>query len=763
VTPATAAQAAFPATAETIESVIEVIAATPAPPPTLKETTAILREGAALYRETVAADPASAAAGTPVAQAFKSLDALAREVRIFAADTSRYAGVAEQHRSSAEAHRRSLSEAVAASVIAPRLDALDQAGAIADARVRATWDRALADARAEASRDPRGWPVALDALKSQRERLTGLDSRLAARSVQAAEAAKADPAADVTSLVRAPFERLLGDPGAVTADAIDAADAEAGRTLAGVGAVLDVLRTVQAGPSDASGLAQAKRAVESATAPAALRQRALGAIDAAIRRARLDCEDPRAMLDAVRDAGSEPEAREAWLRATSCPRWPRTPEDVAELAAAAAALGARFAGDWPSGLRSAWLRAADDAARRIDRPAFDALVRGAEGTPALPADPPAWVRFNRESSELSRRAVASDSDAAAAATAFATAWSADPIVGHEAPAADWLRRLAEAARPRATLERSGPGSAGFAGESIDDGAGVVFRRQTPAGQIVMTFRRVDGGAPAYVLTDEVGVGVFAAVLDSAPDAATVLRSLDSRASPSTLRAWALHKSRIGPPREAAPLGGWWPGVPAFTLPAPPPPPGALSPMQAIPAAAAWQWAALVGCRLPTRAEWEAAARSQAGTPNLRDRAFATLWEGLSDVLRVQFAGACFDFGEAGAAPATTGADGVALFTNTSPESHAFLNLVGNVAEYVLEAEGPARADNVRIVGGSALSDPARPPSAPRAASSGVRGSFSDVGFRVAFRAEAPEPEGVLARRVSEILAGAPLLHAPQAP
>jgi formylglycine-generating enzyme required for sulfatase activity len=214
------------------------------------------------------------------------------------------------------------------------------------------------------------------------------------------------------------------------------------------------------------------------------------------------------------------------------------------------------------------------------------------------------------------------------------------------------------------------------------------------------------------------------------------------------------------------------------------------PMQYVSAQAALYYAASLGCRLPTSAEWHAALDATGQTPqsgkwNLRDQS----WEAFRQHAKQQQPPlASAQWPDQGAFPAEPDAlnapragarkdnDGV-LLLRPVPESGdgVIRDLVGNVAEFTCEvpeallrwrAKSPTfTADDVKsflretappsdgvtvveVIGGSALSDPAVAYDKPLKVTRPDRG-FSDVGIRLAFTA----PAHSLAERLKWALAG----------
>lgn len=206
--------------------------------------------------------------------------------------------------------------------------------------------------------------------------------------------------------------------------------------------------------------------------------------------------------------------------------------------------------------------------------------------------------------------------------------------------------------------------------------------------------------------------------------------------------------------------------------------------QASPGAAVYV-ARAVGCRLPTSAEWRAAAAAQSSFPvapgrwNLRDGAWRSLKDRVAAIIaanpslrtdatvnkwlpwpdRGAFLPQDVRAGGVGvqqAAAARDSGDGVALFAPVASEiagapAPAFHHLVGNVAEFVLDAapapsEWPgatldavaqfvgARFGSFRVIGGSALSAEQVGVEDARMIDDELSG-YADVGFRLAFDAE----------------------------
>jgi formylglycine-generating enzyme required for sulfatase activity len=191
------------------------------------------------------------------------------------------------------------------------------------------------------------------------------------------------------------------------------------------------------------------------------------------------------------------------------------------------------------------------------------------------------------------------------------------------------------------------------------------------------------------------------------------------------------------------------------------PPTPQHPMQYVSPTAAVYAARLMGCRLPTSAEWKAAAALPAsGTPNLRDKTWRKEFERAKELVGNDPeypAGGIFWPSEAqkvqpllDGSPAVDADDGVLWFSPAEAGVQGFQNLVGNVAEFVwedpasieaVEASSAAirtalgKGEKLRVIGGSALSPKEVGPNDPQPVNfAQARAGYSDVGFRLAFSA-----------------------------
>jgi len=368
---------------------------------------------------------------------------------------------------------------------------------------------------------------------------------------------------------------------------------------------------------------------------------------------------------------------------------------------------------------------------------------------------------------------------------------------------------------RALAARSKAGTAPAGGAAAGPLAGAMRGKweaiaTTAAGAIAYTWRekghtlafvRIEppGTPPCFLCTTEVSVGLFADVV-AATDrsvAFTGLLATDEAKWLAGPRVWKWQAGKEGG-KHLVRAARWLPGVaPAGDAP-PIPPPSDQHPMQHVSAPAAVTFAWLLGCRLPTAAEWRAAyAKYQKGRPpgklNLRDPA----WEAHLARLRARKAppapGELPDAGifwpaavairrvGADAVPATAASDGT-VWLDPVGAGTIVQHLIGNVAEFVLdlpaaqlgelktlastmvpEVVGPVvrarmqKLGGVSVVGASALSPPQvwdgrdRPfdKAWPARYERGGLDSYSDVGFRLAFTAPRESPGDELARLLRE--------------
>lgn len=286
----------------------------------------------------------------------------------------------------------------------------------------------------------------------------------------------------------------------------------------------------------------------------------------------------------------------------------------------------------------------------------------------------------------------------------------------------------------------------------------VIRYQGP-NQHTLTFVRadIDDPEPVYFATEEVSIGLVQAIAGSVQGGLSRFRAwskLEALEDRRGVFTWRLQGRRIAP---WIPSTGWWNDSnvsAADSFPEgmePPPPPTTETPVNWIEPEAAEQVAAVVGCRLPTSAEWrlalakERAIASDGPGANLRDPTFSRFTEHVARLRQTQallvfpHAKGAYDPGNIESAPAasaTATEDGTIWF---EPQSHpnrgeTFRHLIGNVGEFVDDA--PGERGGYGVVGGSAMSISSDPETTKPIR---TRAAFSDVGFRLVFQAKDLKP------------------------
>ncbi|USN99055.1 MAG: hypothetical protein H6810_13045 [Phycisphaeraceae bacterium] len=386
----------------------------------------------------------------------------------------------------------------------------------------------------------------------------------------------------------------------------------------------------------------------------------------------------------------------------------------------------------------------------------------------------------------------------------------DAGLGGNKAATEWLDSLRETLEGRPSVEvdpRSiGPGRAGWAAEAFDNARRLKYTL-VHNGQPGMSlgFRLVDTPETGafYLGETEAPVALMLDFALAGGDADLVLGTIepdwaslggDIRPGPCT---WTWGRLRTG--GRGVQLNGAWTsslqtaGVEYYapSLREKVGDPTEASPLQRIRPAAAAVVAALVGCRLPSVAEWQAAYVSMdSPVPgdewNLRDRTFGVQRAYMAEQTVVQRwpdEGAFVGEGEDGPrgrdAANYDWSDERLWFEDVGAgRERAFRHIIGNVAEYVLAGAGPdalltdrfgdlrelasgaasaaSKAGVVSVIGGSALSPPDVPINEPRAMPSTVaRSGYSDVGFRLAF---SPGVKPPLIVEVGGLLRSAPFLR-----
>ncbi|CAN5806411.1 hypothetical protein BH11PLA1_BH11PLA1_17790 [soil metagenome] len=436
-----------------------------------------------------------------------------------------------------------------------------------------------------------------------------------------------------------------------------------------------------------------------------------------------------------------------------------------------------------------------------------------------PESLPAWARFNLARRAFAA-AVAderlSDAETQKAANAFVAALTplaGSPALTGAAPALLRLRELAAAtAAPALTAAdlppaQAAPGRATLipdpAGPAENGAITYTLTAEGVAPQQITFVPLQVAGKTSYLASTETSVALAAALI-SAASAETALVRLtpdwNVLATRRGVHVWepsktSTKKPPFTPAAALGPLKGWFtipPGAGTTSLLAEPdaPAPQWTLPMQGMTPDAAALVAACAGCRLPTVAEWQAARAFEGITDTPQALAGMQLrgqrWKKQHDTAKAARAGGvnmAFP-GDGAFSPASVPAPSpeadTAALDLTEPAflfapvdsgpGKSFKHLIGNAAEWVVvdaakfDALTPAAiklktvnvAQDLRVIGGSSLSNPATPRTTPLAAEpTRAAQGYVDVGFRLAFSAERGVPRNVLAAQAREILTQLP--------
>lgn len=342
------------------------------------------------------------------------------------------------------------------------------------------------------------------------------------------------------------------------------------------------------------------------------------------------------------------------------------------------------------------------------------------------------------------------------------------------------RRVVNGGGP--SLAGLGPGAAGWT-LAVGEGGELIY---SSAEGVTATFKKEERAVAAppsrretYLATGEFSVAQASAVARD-PKWSEALRAalpdyrLDSSDPRQGVRTWGWVRVSgkgwdIRPPENNA-AGGWQrvrggagagegavaPDVVKSAI-------SADAPMQYVSPDGAAVLAAAMGCRLVGVDEWKkAASGSDPGVGNLRDEQFArqAAWVRAKGA-EARVGPPAIDIFRPSNSQLTSSVDDIqsavsgddkALWFTGEQEHGAFVNLVGNVAEFVVDdpsgltegvapGAGGVAAAGLRVIGGSALSNgyPTLEPQPVEVARAGS--GFADVGFRIAFTA----PAGAAAR------------------
>lgn len=631
--------------------------------------------------------------------------------------------------------------------------------------VASAGDRAVLDAARE-----RAWESAIEVVGD-------------ARAATALASAQARVRAGLVEAVRRHAE--------LESAAADAATALAALTQAGAGAAEGVPDAV-ASAGDRLGMAAA------AALPSALRVSEELKLWAA-----QPARSPDELAAEARDSNASPWRRVwAWRRLGE-KGWPAGPAQLraeAEIQASLAALpgAAALEALRRSESESRWLRGA--GATGLDADALRATIAtiGPLGLPpGIVSKAPRAFQVAKAALDLRDAIARPGIDDAATRVAVDTFLSASAAAG----GSHWdegLRAVITPPKVAPPLAGVGPASVGWKAEVSADGTRVTYA--SPRGGASIEFIRLEGvGGPdaaTFLSASEVSLAQFIEVAapgwDSIRPLLRAFDEFDPRLGP---RVWTWSAGPGDPIRRAAnlrdPTLGWIATMgrdPSYYAEDPPAGPDLNHPMQQVSARAAIAAARLVGCRLPTSAEWRAAhAAGPATVQNLRDARWERQWRFLQTRGRVEES----EWPGAGvfrpadlpalrpaedSSPAVTHDDGILWFAPASGPPAArsaagYFHLVGNVAEWVFEApEAIERLTDVspksltdligdgaalRVIGASALSPGDMEATRPAAVDHRrARDGFSDIGFRLAFviRGVSPPTEvRSLRERVEEVV------------
>lgn len=316
-------------------------------------------------------------------------------------------------------------------------------------------------------------------------------------------------------------------------------------------------------------------------------------------------------------------------------------------------------------------------------------------------------------------------------------------------------------KPALNFATVGPGLKGWANKPGSDGMSVVYT--SPSGQSV---EFISVGS-AYVSATEATVGLFHDVATVDVDGKTPVESL-VKAGARTGKGpyaweWASNNADIRPTQARAPdspdPSGWIePGTAMVNAKIKAYPktidgPTWAHPMQQLTAAAADRAARAMGCRLPTPAEWTSAAemsgRADPAVANLRDAAWRATKDYVDQVRDKTIGPEKYSWPDDGvfglvgnqetmfkARAAVDSDDGFVWFRPVPPPDGKFHDLVGNVAEWVMDSGGVRKA---QVIGASALSPPGVDPKKAQSATRPDINAYADVGFRLAFDATGGAP------------------------
>jgi hypothetical protein len=510
---------------------------------------------------------------------------------------------------------------------------------------------------------------------------------------------------------------------------------------------------------------------------------------------------PDALIEVIKGAALDPsrragEAVSAWSRLPQL-GWPAKAEDLSQagdlrggtLANAVAqvsdaATKSRLQDQVASAAKAMWLGYVERAGTT------EAALAAADGakesfgiTDADTEKLPAWARYN-----LMRRALgqAAAGDKNVRRTAIESFLHGVEALGAPVSSQPQVEALVAQLKPMLDkgadldLSRIGPGASGWkAGAVSEDGSTVTYSWERGGTTHSAQFQRLGAAddTVTFMGTTEVPVGLFIDIVTAAgkwDDMKPLLATYsaggyDSRSGPRVWE-WSVKPGQVmsvAAPGPGDTSHGWlrtkstMSGQEYYPAGLNVPPPSPQHPMQYVSPTAAVLAARLMGCRLPTSAEWKAAlAAAGSGTPNLRDQTWRREYERAKELAasgpEYPAAGAFWPADAQKVQPMQDGTPAVDVddsnlwFAPVGSGSPGFQNLIGNVAEFVwddpasIETVEPTavkvraalgKGEKLHVIGGSALSPKEQAPTEPQAVNfAQAREGYSDVGFRLAFSA-----------------------------
>jgi hypothetical protein len=511
---------------------------------------------------------------------------------------------------------------------------------------------------------------------------------------------------------------------------------------------------------------------------------------------------PDALIEVIKGAAMDPgrraaEAVAAWSRLPQV-GWPAKAEDLAQARdlrggtlgnavsqVSDAATKSRLEGQVAATAKAMWVGFVERAGTSDSALAAAEGARGSFGiTDADTEKLPGWARYNLMRRALGQAVAAGGKDArrAAVETFLHGVEALGAPVTSQPQVASLVAQLKTQIDKGADLDLSklGPGGSGWkAGAVSEDGSTVTYSWERAGTTHTMQFQRLAAAddTVTFMGTTEVSVGLFIDAVTAAgkwDDLKPLLANYpaggdDPRRGPRVWE-WSVKPGQVmsvAAPGPGDTSHGWlrtkstMSGQEYYPEGLTVPPPSPQHPMQYVSPTAAVMAARLMGCRLPTSAEWKAANSSAGGgTPNLRDQTWRREYDRAKELAAngpEYPAGGAFWPADAqkvqpmqDGTPAVEADDGALWFSPVGSGTPGFQNLVGNVAEFVWDDPASiesveasvakvraalGKGEKLHVIGGSALSPKEETPTEPQSVNfAQTREGYSDVGFRLAFSA-----------------------------